>query len=66
MPKYTLRHCFASGLDTHDQRLRGISFGNRKLKMAEADAGDTGAPKGGTTIEVKAEAPDKKKKSGCC
>ena len=43
-----------------------MSHARRKLKMAEAEAGDTGAPKGGTTIEVKAEAPDKKKKSGCC
>lgn len=61
-----------SALDAHNVEdafntvLKEIFEHNRKLKMAEAEAGDTGAPKGGTTIEVKAEAPDKKKKSGCC
>ena len=39
---------------------------HRKARLAEADEGaGAGAVRGGTTIEVKADAPAKKK-SGCC
>lgn len=61
-----------SALDAHNvdeafnSVLKEIFENSRKARLAEADEGaGAGAVRGGTTIEVKAEAPAKKK-SGCC
>lgn len=46
--------------------LKEIFENVRKRKMAEAEAAPEQNVKAGTTIEVKADTPAAKKKSGCC